>query len=433
MTNFNNSSSPNYEKIINPIKDQIIGKAINFHKEGNIAEALKHYQFCVNKGFDDYRVFSNFGNILQQLGKLEEAAILSRKAVDLKPNLAHVHFNLGNILKELGRLEEAEISHRKAIKLNPNLTQALNALGDILLDVGKLKEVILLSKSKLESKSITPEDKLRALIQIICANLQKGDFPETLLYLNKINELIEQGLLYIIKDIKTRQHSWFLTQFISSIYNELEKNSHNSYSEKIPHIGESHCLSFAHQTLSISSKVKKIQPVMITGGKAWHFSNSKNNNWKESLTQQIKNHTYSNEILISFGEIDCRKNEGILSYVMKKDKDISEVCKKTINGYLNHMELSLSFQYPKRFYFGVPAPTIKEESQDELDKKRIELIKIYNLILKKEVLSRGAYFLDVYDLTSNLNGENNNKYMCDKIHLSPKCLSILFENHLHKP
>ena len=106
-------------------------------------------------------------------------------------------------MKELGRLEEAEISHRKAIKLNPNLKQALNALGDILLDVGKLKEVILLSKSKLESKSITLEDKLRALIQITCANLQKGDFPKTLLYLNKINELIEQGVLYIIKDIKT--------------------------------------------------------------------------------------------------------------------------------------------------------------------------------------------------------------------------------------
>ena len=433
MSNLKSSSSLKYENIINPIKDEIISKAINLHKEGNISKAIKYYQFCIDKGFNDFKVFSNFGNILQQLGKLEDAAILSRKAVDLKPDLAHLNFNLGNILKDLGRLQEAEILLRKAIKLNPDLKVALNVLGDILLDVGKLKEVILLSKSKLESKSITPEDKLRALIQIICANLQKGDFPETSFYLKKINELIEQGLLYIIKDIKTRQHSWFLTQFISSIYNELEKNSHNSYSEKIPHIGESHCLSFAHQTLSMSSKVKKIQPVMITGGKAWHFSNSKNNNWKESLTQQIKNHTYSNEILISFGEIDCRKNEGILSYVMKKDKDISEVCKKTINGYLNHMELSLSFQYPKRFYFGVPAPTIKEESQDELDKKRIELIKIYNLILKKEVLSRGAYFLDVYDLTSNLNGENNNKYMCDKIHLSPKCLSILFENHLHKP
>ena len=89
--------------------------------------------------------------------------------------------------------------------------------------------------------------------------------------------------------------------------------------------------------------------------------------------------------------------------------------------------------FAKLFPNKVPAPVIKEELQDELDKKRIELIKIYNLILKKEVLSRGAYFLDVYDLTSNLNGENNNKYMCDKIHLSPKCLSILFKNHLHKP
>ena len=353
MTNFQNHSSVKYANITNPVEEQIIGKAINFHKEGNIAEALKHYQFCINKDFNDFRVFSNYGNILQQLGKLEEAAILSRKAVDLKPNSAHIHFNLGNILRELGRLEEAEILHRKAIELNPDFKEALNALGDILLDVGKLKEVILLSKSKLESKSITPEDKLRALLQITCANLQKGDFLETSLYLNKINELIEQGVLYLVKEVKTKQHAWFLTQFISSIYNDLEKNSYTSCSEKIPHIGESHCLSFAHQTLSMSSKVKKIQPVMITGGNAWHFSNNTNNNWKESLTLQIKNHTYSDEVLISFGEIDCRKNEGILPYVIKKDKDIYEVCKNTINGYLNHMEFYLSLKYSKRFYFGV--------------------------------------------------------------------------------
>lgn len=203
---------------------------------------------------------------MQQLGKLEEAVILSRKAVDLKPNLAEVHYNLGVILKDLGRLEEAEISNRKAIQLKPDFKEALNALGDILLDVGKLEEVILLSKPKLESKSITHEDKLRALLQITCANLIKGDLPKTSLNLNKINELIKQGVLYTIKDKKTRDHSWFLSQFVSSIYTQLEKNSYDSYSEKIPHIGESHYLSFAHQTISIFSKVKKIQPFMITGG-----------------------------------------------------------------------------------------------------------------------------------------------------------------------
>ena len=50
----------------------------------------------------------------------------------------------------------------------------------------------------------------------------------------------------------------------------------NTVSNIIPHIGESHCLSFSHQTLSISSQLIKIQPVLITGGKAWHFANNNN-------------------------------------------------------------------------------------------------------------------------------------------------------------
>ena len=60
------------------------------------------------------------------------------------------------------------------------------------------------------------------------------------------------------------------------------------------------------------------------------------------------------------------------------------------------MEEKLSKNYSKRYYFGIPAPTSKQEFPDELDIKRFEMIKIYNSLLKKEVLSRGSYFLDVY-------------------------------------
>ena len=60
------------------------------------------------------------------------------------------------------------------------------------------------------------------------------------------------------------------------------------------------------------------------------------------------------------------------------------------------------------------------------------MVKLYNLILKTDVLSRGSCFLDVYALTSNKDGENNKLHMCDKTHLSPKCLSILFEKYLYK-
>ena len=145
-----------------------------------------------------------------------------------------------------------------------------------------------------------------------------------------------------------------------------------------------------------------------------------------------KNHSYSDKVFISFGEIDCRKDEGIINYAVKNDKDTTKVCEKTINGYINYMEKILSPYYSERYYFGVPAPSNQKDYLDSLDIKRIKLIKHYNSILKKEVLSRGSYFLDVYKLTSAEEGLNNNMHMCDDYHLSPKCLSILFENHLCK-
>ena len=77
----------------------------------------------------------------------------------------------------------------------------------------------------------------------------------------------------------------------------------------------------------------------------------------------------------------------------------------------------ISPSHAKKYYFGVPAPTREKELLDDLDIKRIKMIQIYNSIFKKEVLSRDSYFLDIFTLTSNKNGENNNVHICDKNHL----------------
>ena len=52
---------------------------------------------------------------------------------------------------------------------------------------------------------------------------------------------------------------------------------------------------------------------------------------------------------------------------------------------------------------------------------------------RNTVLSKHSFFVDIYKLTARENGVNNNLYMCDETHLSPKCLSILFEKNLLKP
>ena len=96
----------NQENITNthskPSKEQIINQALKFHSERNISEALKYYQYFINQGFKDHRVFSNYGIILKDLGKLKEAELSTRKAIQINPNFAEAHTNLGIILKDLG-------------------------------------------------------------------------------------------------------------------------------------------------------------------------------------------------------------------------------------------------------------------------------------------------------------------------------------------
>ena len=138
-------------------KEKILKEAFKFHAQGNISEAVKYYKNFINQGFKDHRVFSNYGMILSDLGKLQEAELSTQKAIEIKPDYAEAHYNLGNILRDLGKSDQAELSYRKALELNPDLAEAHFNLGNILKDLGKLKESRLCSEKimSLRSWSIT--------------------------------------------------------------------------------------------------------------------------------------------------------------------------------------------------------------------------------------------------------------------------------------
>ena len=79
--------------------------------------------------------------------------VLVKLSLKEKPNFADAHSNLGNILKDLGKLKEAELSTRKAIEINPNHANAYYTLGIILSDLGKLKEARLCSEKIMSLRS----------------------------------------------------------------------------------------------------------------------------------------------------------------------------------------------------------------------------------------------------------------------------------------
>ena len=141
-------------KINNFSKDKLINNAFKLHKEGKIFEASKEYKLFINKGFEDYRVFLNYGLILKDIGKLKEAEVLQRKAIELNPDFAIAHYNLGNTLRDLSKLEEADLSYRKALKLNYNIAEIHSNHAEILENLGCLKEAF---DSHLKAIEIKPK------------------------------------------------------------------------------------------------------------------------------------------------------------------------------------------------------------------------------------------------------------------------------------
>ena len=170
------------------IKDQIIKLGLDAHAKGKLIEASKYYKAFINKGLKDRRVFSNYGIILKEFGRLEESEILllkaieidsnfalgyynlgiiyldlnkisdaekvTRRAIEIDPNLAIAHFSLGNIFREKGDLKDAETSTRQAIKLKPDFAEAFINLGTILKDLGETDEAELMT---LESIKLNPK------------------------------------------------------------------------------------------------------------------------------------------------------------------------------------------------------------------------------------------------------------------------------------
>ena len=130
--------------------DELIKKAFQLQAEGKKNEAAKYYSYLINEGIEDYRIYSNFGIFLNEIGKHKEAEVELRKAITLNPKYANAYYNLGVLFIEQGNFQKAEIELKEAIKLKPDFAIAYYNLGFILKDLGRLKEAHLFNLKAIE-------------------------------------------------------------------------------------------------------------------------------------------------------------------------------------------------------------------------------------------------------------------------------------------
>ena len=383
---------------------------------GKLLDAETSYKKAIAIKPDLAEVHSNLGITLNELGKLEDAETSYKKAIAIQPGYAEVHSNLGITLQELGRLEDAEASYKKAIALKPNLLEAFSNLSLTLIFLDKLNEATQVLQKIIE---IDPDGYgLKACVDLAILNFLNGNRSSSKLLLLNSNNILKSKKTTFKNEIAY----WnYLSILLVGQQNEIQNEIDRVEIQKLYVIGESHSLA-SHETC-----IKKIQSqylcqsFWIVGCKQWHLGNTLENKYKYKFQKIIQCIPFNSNILLSIGEIDCRIDEGILSHIKKHPaKDKTELINSTINNYLKYIFKLLSPFSHEITIQGVPCPNIIINNKNKEDfSNLIDLIKEFNVILKKQAHFYGFNFLDLHKLTDSGDGFSNGKWHIDQHHLSP--------------
>lgn len=121
-------------------------------KEGNLEEAVAHFQKSLEIQPDLAEPRYNLANALFNQGKFDAAIVQYRKSLEIEPKNAEALNNLGNALAMKGADEEAVAQYQKALEIQPDYSDARFDLGQVLLKHGKLDAAILQFRKIVEIK-----------------------------------------------------------------------------------------------------------------------------------------------------------------------------------------------------------------------------------------------------------------------------------------
>ena len=76
---------------------------------------------------------------------LDEAVAHYRRALEINPDNAGVHYNLAVVLAGRGEVDEAVAHYEKALEINPNYMEAHHNLGAVLFGRGQVEEAVCIT------------------------------------------------------------------------------------------------------------------------------------------------------------------------------------------------------------------------------------------------------------------------------------------------
>ena len=98
--------------------------------------------------------WSNMGDVLRDMGKVDQSLASLRQALSLRPNSAGLFNKIGILLHEQGHLDDAVAHVQEAVRLQPAFVDAYNNLGSLLKEQAKLEEAIAVFRTACKVKPV---------------------------------------------------------------------------------------------------------------------------------------------------------------------------------------------------------------------------------------------------------------------------------------
>jgi Flp pilus assembly protein TadD len=443
--------------------------ALNHHALGQLELAITEFKKAIAINDQNSSFHSNLGVVYLEQDNFLEAGLCFKKALNLEPLLPEANYNLSICLQDQGNYLLAENYCKKAILQDATRSDFHLHLGNLYYDQGQFDNaaITFVKALEVEAKHCNGRSNLNAYWQMFSLHLSQHRYQDALevadlgIKSQKLSEqqlcamLIGKAIIYFLFcHIDEAKHALQLSEIIHQ-YHTLPKYLKNflvfhkyiknlialyesgefqdSYqlgqdTEKMYFVSESHGFSPNRTSVQYKKQNYEINSLFIMGAKVIHFVTEEENKYQVSLVSLLKDFAPGTKVVVAFGEIDCRPDEGIYTYCLKSKRDYKEVIDDMLSKYVSALKsLADSFGIEIILY-GVPAPHPQSiELLQECDEQQRfkDIIGYFNFALSNQCKSLNMTLLDAYALT-NKDGQSNLQYHIDDHHLSPKSVPTLF-------
>ena len=433
----------------NPPK-HLMQQLIQLYDDGQLNEAVEYGKALTEAYPKSLIAWNVLGASFGALGHYDEAKSALLEIINIDEHSVDAYNNLGKVLLEQKEFDEAETYYRKALLLQSSFSPALHGLGTVLIKTGRVREALdsffqaiesdnnnldahrsfhksliqlsgpqaalykILYKTTIQNDTAIRDDLLVTILKAIDA-YKACDYFECHALLERYHTILQGEIKYPLHQ-KDAHFCHAYHGFLSALL-EDQPCIQKADCPNIYHIGDSHCLSFSGSRCILDGIEQQVVSLPILGAKAYHFNNSKDSSYRSYLKNYMDDIPARSTVLLSFGEIDCRIDEGFIIASAARNIPIDKLISETVTGFVNWIINNTDIQDKKLFFINVPAPVLNNNLSKKQNEEVKNTVQLYNDALAKIAQKEKVSVIDVFGLSSDETGFSNGNFHCDAIHL----------------